>query len=490
MQANLLADERAAFYRGFFLSTRAGWEPDAFPCIDLIVRERRTDKGFVEERQDWKNILVFGSAVRDIFTTRPPRLFVHAFIMTGISGHTFDAHEQPEKYIRAMCGYLMMSDEEQGLATFIKERDDGLFQTTTFELVSSPIEYQKAIVCQGTSCFLVKEKGMCKYDMVIKFSWTSSLRSPEAELFKKANARGVKGVRNVIGFRDKITSVSELLKDLRFPSPYKLRNTRKHLVSTRKMGTRWHTPYSDRISRALAIYPAGRSIKHFRFMVELLQDFRDAIAAYQSLYFNGKILHRNISVTNIMITDPAKANGFRGMLIDLDLAVEEDQGVGSAQGQVRERTRTLEFIAIGVLNRASHTYRHDLESFFYVLIWLCACRYCERLTRCTFFSRWCDGTYDDIALYKLGLMDITGLKSEYILKEFPQKLESVKPLYREIRDILFSYKNKHGLFTGTPRDSEVLYEPIIRAFDVTSAKMETESELQEDHSVGSLLLIV
>jgi hypothetical protein len=51
---------------------------------------------------------------------------------------------------------------------------------------------------------------------------------------------------------------------------------------------------------------------------------------------------------------------------------------------------------------------------------------------------------------------------ENVLKEFPQVFDSVKPLCRKIRDILFPYRN--GLFTGTPPDPEELYGPVLEAF--------------------------
>ncbi len=52
---------------------------------------------------------------------------------------------------------------------------------------------------------------------------------------------------------------------------------------------------------------------------------------------------------------------------------------------------------------------------------------------------------------------------EDILEEFPLLFDCVKSLCRIIRDILFLYKN--GLFIGTPKDPEILYGPIIKAFD-------------------------
>lgn len=56
------------------------------------------------------------------------------------------------------------------------------------------------------------------------------------------------------------------------------------------------------------------------------------------------------------------------MLIDLDVAKELNASNSGAQ----QITGTLPFIAIAVLKKWPHTYRHDLESFLYVLLWMCA----------------------------------------------------------------------------------------------------------------------
>ncbi len=109
---------------------------------------------------------------------------------------------------------------------------------------------------------------------------------------------------------------------------------------------------------------AYAKIRDFLSIKELLKAFRDAIKAHRSLYLMGNILHRNISENNIIIRDPKKANGFTGMLIYLDLAKE----IGSGRSDARHQTGTMEFMAIQVLRNVSHTYRHDLESFFYVLL--------------------------------------------------------------------------------------------------------------------------
>jgi hypothetical protein len=58
---------------------------------------------------------------------------------------------------------------------------------------------------------------------------------------------------------------------------------------------------------------------------------------------------------------------------DLDLSTVGDERTGA-----RQQTGTMEFMAIDVLRGVEHTYRHDLESFFYVLLWICARRAWER----------------------------------------------------------------------------------------------------------------
>ena len=57
-----------------------------------------------------------------------------------------------------------------------------------------------------------------------------------------------------------------------------------------------------------------------------------------------------------------------GVLNDFDLAVFRDVQSPS----LKQRTGTKPFMAIDLLQRnaAVHMYRHDLESMFYVLIWI------------------------------------------------------------------------------------------------------------------------
>ncbi|KAK2591244.1 hypothetical protein QQS21_011070 [Conoideocrella luteorostrata] len=229
-------------------------------------------------------------------------------------------------------------------------------------------------------------------------------------------------------------------------------------------------PYENRVLSCLVISPAGRVISDFKTIRELLEPLRDAIRAHQSLYTKGRILHRDISSNNIIITDPSEPGDFNGMLIDLDLAKERDSDPSGARSQ----TGTMQFMAIEVLRNVDHSYRHDLESFFYVLIWLCArCAWdIEKPFRGTgevkpAWSRlrdWEIRSFEYIADKKEDSVSFGGM--ERIMREFPKKLAVVKPLCRRIRKILFPHDTEGRIMISTPSgNSERLYNSIILAFD-------------------------
>jgi Fungal protein kinase len=84
----------------------------------------------------------------------------------------------------------------------------------------------------------------------------------------------------------------------------------------------------------------------------------------------------------------------------------------------------MQFIPIEVLLGISHTYRHDLKSFFYVLLWICARHgWPDGPPKNSALTKWYSGTFDDIANAKFG--HITKGENKgfgFIMREFPQTL--------------------------------------------------------------------
>ncbi|KAL8314260.1 hypothetical protein RB593_008070 [Gaeumannomyces tritici] len=95
----------------------------------------------------------------------------------------------------------------------------------------------------------------------------------------------------------------------------------------------------------------------------LLAALADCIEEHESLWLKAELLHRNISVGNLMIS---KDNG--GFLIDSDLAINKERLAASG---AKGKTGTRVFMASGALLGEQHSFMHDLESFFWVLFWIC-----------------------------------------------------------------------------------------------------------------------
>jgi hypothetical protein len=179
--------------------------------------------------------------------------------------------------------------------------------------------------------------------------------------------------------------------------------------------------------------------------------------AHKSLCYGGKMLHWDISENDIIVTDAEGEGDPRGMPIDLDLVKELDSGLSGA----RHWTGTMEFMAIEVLKGKAHTYRHDLDSFFYVFLWIITRERDKTLPKTSHLRDWYRGTYIQVVKAKGRNMDKGEFKE--IIAEFPAGFESLKGLAEESRGILFPIRDG-ALFTGTYRDPDKLYQLMIDAF--------------------------
>ncbi|KAH6901571.1 hypothetical protein BKA70DRAFT_1568397 [Coprinopsis sp. MPI-PUGE-AT-0042] len=111
--------------------------------------------------------------------------------------------------------------------------------------------------------------------------------------------------------------------------------------------------------------------------VKTAQDFMkiwiDCIRCHFVAWDVGKYLHRDLSENNLMFWTPEKdAKSIpKGVVNDWDMASALDETNQVPMSSTQHRTGTLPFMSIDLLERAPprHYYRHDLESFFYILLW-------------------------------------------------------------------------------------------------------------------------
>ncbi|KAI0196762.1 serine/threonine-protein kinase Sgk2, partial [Xylaria flabelliformis] len=487
------------------------------------------------------SILHLSRLVRGIFREQPTRRFVHGFLLCcstmelwvfdrcGLySSEEFNIISDPERFTRAFVGYATMDDNALGRDIFINDnRQVTLYdatstngEETTITLAATPFVLQNAIVCRGTTCYITDDNNM----YVAKFAWAPAKRMPELELLKHAKKKNVQGVVKIVAYRQ-IATIAEQREGLNFPHLYRFRDTmankdpyfgtsRSFGISDRKRkfqgssntfskrrrrSTEQPNPvhllasfqsqdlepikeglfeasdqWENRIYSCVVVSPAGRVISEFETIKELLESMRDAIRAHESLLVTGGILHRDISASNIIITNPHTADGFKGMLIDLDFAKLLENGRTGALSP----TGTMKFMAIEVLINEGHSFRHDLESFFYVLLWMCArtswskvklLSRNERPVKLSQLEKWRTGNFKATARNKE--LDMGQRGFQVILNEFPKAFEVVKPLCETIRLLLFPQDKNHNLFLGTHSDQRRLYSSILDAFDVAISQL-------------------
>lgn len=244
---------------------------------------------------------------------------------------------------------------------------------------------------------------------------------------------------------------------------------------------------SDMVFNCTIMEPLGESLHRFESIAELLYALRDAVRAHRSLYLVGGILRRDISPGNIIIPShnvvPGGNNVPKGVLIYLDVA-----GLAQMPSKQFESVVAPLFQAIGVLQAYlpdnPHTYRHDLESFFYCFLFLAICKRPVpvgenqlQLPETSVLKMWTEGRPVDRARRKIKDMHGEGFRA--IMAEFTSEFRGLQELAEKLRRLLFPIRAEK-LWTGTDHTTEgmaALYNGMIEAFDI-AAQFETRRESQ------------
>ncbi|KAH9203194.1 hypothetical protein DL95DRAFT_472613 [Leptodontidium sp. 2 PMI_412] len=194
------------------------------------------DAALPDGEHDWSNVLVIGEHKQNPDEDRSAKTLVQLAGMMRLwvfdrsgpyNSEKFDIHKEPERFVKVLAGYAMMSDAELGLNTFIKRDGNGKYIVTRdlrISLEDKPIASTKAIVCRGTTCYRGRRPGSTDWEYVVKFAWPSDKRQREEELLKLAKEKGVTGI--AVWFNhEQITidgdpdTISHLRRAMKFGSP-------------------------------------------------------------------------------------------------------------------------------------------------------------------------------------------------------------------------------------------------------------------------------
>ncbi|CAD6499984.1 BgTH12-04089 [Blumeria graminis f. sp. triticale] len=393
------------FVRGKFTSTSTAIQMGGSRCnrqVDVYVEHSDNPDGWGHHWRDVRVVGEFTKAaakkgfkfhqlmpyVREVFYAQPLRRFVHGFVLHknhivfwivdrsgAYSSSEINVINDQEKLVRALTAYTIMSDEELGLDTticrhnersFVRIRYDDLVPERWVEINPEPLTRPETVLSRGNLCYQTMDM---KY--LIKFSWGSGAEQSEVDFLNAA--RGVIGVVD-LEWAEGIYQVETHREGLDFSTGTRWDMGVKNWLSVGKEGE--PAEYFKKRKLTLAVIsPYGRPLKTCSTVREFLSGLLDAILGHRGLYLYAGILHGDISESNIILTMPDEFGSIHGKLIDLDMSVYV-----AGYNETKSLTGTMKFMAIKVLQNIAlksgtmtKTYRHDLESFFYVFLVGCVC---------------------------------------------------------------------------------------------------------------------
>ncbi|KAL1852495.1 hypothetical protein VTK73DRAFT_9190 [Phialemonium thermophilum] len=438
-------------------------------------------------------------SARRVFASQPTRFFLHGFSIRGplielwvfdrsglYCSDLFDVQDDFVRFASIVLSYQHMSDPALGSSSIIGTDENGSYVALEsaegpplgrLYLERQPIACRDNLVGAGTTCYRARASGSDQWDYVLKFKWRWARDRPEDELLRLTREKGVWGAVS-LDYYEEIETTANLRRGLRWGPQRRFRaagsrardgggaECRRHGATGNAGGLANYTEETDnffqnRILACVVTSPVGRPLHTFRSVLELLQVFRDAVKCHRSLFRDAQILHQDVSAGNIIILDAEEEGSPRGILIDLDSAIEVTDGSETEP----DITGTRPFMAIGVLRSEPHTCRHDLESFLYVFLWTIITNHAEDPPETSRLREWSNGDWDELARRKSLDMDPGGFQT--ILDEIPVGFDSLRPVAANLRGLLFSsragpiWKGTHG----SPGDVDTLYDGMISVFE-------------------------
>lgn len=443
---------------------------------------------------------------RSVFSRQPSRAFLHGFLVHGQDAELwlFDRsgiYGSPQLtvtgandlFLSAIVGYMLMDKGEWGISSLVhrngqdecvsfSEKHDTESTTKTYVLGAKIFERVSGyMVGDGLTVYRARRGDCPDWSYAIKFKWSKPSESNELKWFNLLEERNVWGVirldAHYVGVNTNTLHDGLTLGN---PTSIRAKNVGFH-VELDRTPTEFSDPSMQDESKIFActvVTPAGRSLHRYESIPEVLYALRDAVKAHRSLYQDGRILHRDINPSNIIIPSYSSTSdatdAARGVLIDFDMAKEN-----SEPHQPHQAVGTCIFQAIGVLQAYlpdnPHTYRHDLESFFYTFLFLAVAprpvpegENQLQLPASSVLREWNEGRLVDKANRKIQDMGSADEFRRRIVAEFTPEFQGLRALAEKLRTILFPVDEDGEICIGTDmteQGTNTLYEAVIGAFE-------------------------
>ncbi|KAE8400506.1 hypothetical protein BDV37DRAFT_274354 [Aspergillus pseudonomiae] len=460
----------------------------------LVPGELKSSPDLDTASNTWRDL---GRYAREVFSSQETRRFVLGFTLCGpimrlwefdrlgaIASSPFDVNKDGLQFVLAILGYFWMNDEQLGFdpsimtsadgRRFIEISRNGRKERLVFDEL---VKMSSCVAGRATTCWKAHMEDGSNTPVVIKDSWQYPEREEEGKLLQEVTEKGIINVaryfyHETVCVNGEIDDVRENVRkgiDVTKASNYKpASNKQEEAKDTARLGrskNRSRTGHKrssscaevplppskrtcssssnrkqdltpqNRIHRRVCIRDYGKSICRATSRVALLNALQSCLEGYESLHAHTGILQGDISTGNLMINEDKKNGSWPAFLIDLDLAIKEQREQPSG---ARGKTGTRAFMAIGLLLGEKHCFHHDLESFFWVLFWICI-HYDGpgKDVGPTDFDCW---NYDDdqkLANSKKGVVDDEADFEQTAEKYFTSYYKVLVPWVNELRRVVF-----------------------------------------------------
>ncbi|KAL2164299.1 hypothetical protein VTH06DRAFT_3515 [Thermothelomyces fergusii] len=444
----------------------------------------------------------------------------------SIASEHFDINKDGLRFVSTILGFSWMNEEQLGFDPTIKMANGQRFieiernGSTERLILDTLVRPARCVASRATTCWKAYREGDPDSLLVIKDSWQYPERDVEGELLLEAANKGVVHLARyyhhetvqVRGMDDDIQGNIrrglDITKAANYPpgrsqppsgratpatsqaaqrsgatssSRKRLRSTQasttlplgKRLCSTPPVNAPLvnappvnastpsisSLPSANRVHRRVIVSDYGIPIYKASSRKVLLLALADCIEGHRSLRQQAGLLHRDISIGNLMV-----GQDNRGFLIDLDLAIKEERIQASG---AKGKTGTRAFMAVGALLGEPHSFMHDLESFFWVLFWICIhCNGPGQGTRVVDrFDKWNYADTEELAMLKLGTVSEEGIFRKTTEMNFTEYYQPLVFWVDKLRRVVFPDGRRQE------REDSGLYERMKKTLQEASEAM-------------------
>ncbi|KAF4475327.1 hypothetical protein CGGC5_v016054 [Colletotrichum fructicola Nara gc5] len=474
---------------GFIDKMKPGQEPGYHWKQILVPGELKSNPTADTASKAWLDL---GRYAREVLAAQDTRRFVLGFTLCGplmrvwafdrlgaIASERFNINEDGQQFVSTILGFLWMDEEALGfdptVMTLNGERIIEIERNGSTEriVIDRLILRARCVAGRAATCWKAHPEGHLETPLVIKDSWQYLERGEEGKLLREVTNKGVVNVARYYhhetvqdhGTNDDIWNNVRRGLDVTAATNYRPgrqmppSNIAKDAPRKGRSSTSRKRPSSqtdsalppskrscsvsptkaasippNRVHRRIILRDYGKPIYKASSRSALLAALVGCIEGHESLYKAG-ILHRDISINNLMINEDSGNPSWPAFLIDLDLAIREQrEGASGAKG----KTGTRAFMAIGALLGEQHSFMHDLESFFWVLFWICVHYDGDgKDVGPTEFDRWNYENDNMLAELKMGIVGDDEYFQQRATENFTLYYQPLVPWVNELRRKVF-----------------------------------------------------